>query len=221
MNISENGFEILESFLSQCEMQSIKAEVNEFPKTYPKYGIRGANDKFQTIQQLCSSEKLTKMAESILMDKANLVRVIFFDKTPEYNWLVTWHQDKTICVNTKADIEGWKAWSIKDGKHHVQPSIDVLNKMAAFRIHLDDCDEDNGCLKVIPNSHKLGILTQNEIDSITQNQPAFSCVVKAGDALIIRPHLLHSSSKSNNPSNRRVVHIEFSSYQLPCNLDWA
>ncbi|MBQ4880202.1 phytanoyl-CoA dioxygenase family protein [Pseudoalteromonas luteoviolacea] len=219
--MSENGFEILESFLSQCEMQSIKAEVNEFPKTYPKYGIRGANDKFQTIQQLCSSEKLTKMAESILMDKANLVRVIFFDKTPEYNWLVTWHQDKTICVNTKADVEDWKAWSIKDGKHHVQPSIDVLNKMVAFRIHLDDCDEDNGCLKVIPNSHQLGILTQNEIDSITQNQPAFSCVVKAGDALIIRPHLLHSSSKSSNPSNRRVVHIEFSSYQLPCNLDWA
>ncbi|KZN62067.1 hypothetical protein N473_21215 [Pseudoalteromonas luteoviolacea CPMOR-1] len=71
MNIRENGFEILESFLPQCEMQSIKAEVNEFPKTYPKYGIRGANDKFQTIQQLCSSEKLTKIAESILMGKAN------------------------------------------------------------------------------------------------------------------------------------------------------
>ena len=221
MDIRENGFEILESFISQREIQSIKAEVKEFSETYPKYGIRGANSKFQSIQKLCSSEKLTKIAESFLMGKANLVRVIFFDKTAEHNWLVTWHQDKTICVNRKADIENWKAWSIKDGKHHVQPPIDVLNKMVALRVHLDDCDEDNGCLKVIPSSHQLGVLTQSEIDSITKNQPAFSCVVKAGDALVMRPHLLHSSSKSVNPSNRRVVHIEFSSFQLPCNLAWA
>lgn len=93
--------------------------------------------------------------------------------------------------------------------------------MVAFRVHLDDTDEKNGCLKVIPNSHKLGILAQNEIDLISKKEQPFSCTVKAGDALIMRPHLLHSSSKSVIPSHRRVVHIEFSSYQLPCNLSWA
>ena len=221
LNICENGFEILEKFISQSEIDLIKTEVDAFPEDYPKFGIRNANDKFNTIKKLCSSEKLIQKAESILKGKANLVRVIFFDKTPEHNWLVTWHQDKTICVNAKADIEQWKAWSIKDGKHHVQPSIDVLNKMVAFRVHLDDTDEKNGCLKVIPYSHKLGILAQNEIDLISKKEQPFSCTLKAGDALIMRPHILHSSSKSVIPSHRRVVHIEFSSYQLPCNLSWA
>jgi len=221
LNICENGFEILEKFISQPEIDSIKTEVDAFPEDYPKFGIRNANDKFNTIKKLCSSERLIQKAESILKGKANLVRVIFFDKTPEHNWLVTWHQDKTICVSAKADIEQWKAWSIKDGKHHVQPSINVLNKMVAFRIHLDDTDEKNGCLKVIPNSHKLGILAQNEIDLISKKEQPFSCTVKGGDALIMRPHLLHSSSKSDIPSHRRVVHIEFSSYQLPCNLSWT
>ncbi|WP_285518463.1 phytanoyl-CoA dioxygenase family protein, partial [Thermolongibacillus altinsuensis] len=82
-------------------------------------------------------------------------------------------------------------------------------------------DEKNGCLRVIPSSHKSGILAQNEIDLISKTEKPFSCAVNAGDALIMRPHLLHSSSKSVIPNHRRVVHIEFSSYQLPCNLSWA
>ncbi|MCL1047294.1 phytanoyl-CoA dioxygenase family protein [Shewanella electrodiphila] len=221
MNIRENGFEILKDFISISEIESIKKQVEDFPEKYPKYGIRHANKKFDAIQELCSSDKLIDKAEAILKAKPSLVRVIFFDKTPEHNWLVTWHQDKTISVSSRAEVKGWKAWSIKDGTNHVQPSIDVLNNMVTFRIHLDNTDETNGCLKVIPNSHKLGILTQNEIDSITKQEQPFPCSVNSGDALIMRPHILHSSSKSISPSNRRVVHVEFSSYQLPCNLTWA
>ena len=118
-------------------------------------------------------------------------------------------------------IEGWKAWSIKDGIHHVQPPLEVLNNMVTFRIHLDDTNEENGCLKIIPHSHKLGILTQEEINTIIKQKGLYTCNVNAGDALIMFPHLLHSSSKSKSYSHRRIVHIEFSSYQLPCELTWG
>lgn len=43
----------------------------------------------------------------MLGSQPEIVRVIFFDKTPDKNWLVTWHQDKTILVNSKSDIAGW------------------------------------------------------------------------------------------------------------------
>ena len=93
--------------------------------------------------------------------------------------------------------------------------------MVTFRVHLDPAGHENVCLKVIPCSHEHGILKQREIDVVVKNnEPAF-CVVKAGDAVVMRPHILHSSSKSIVPDHRRVVHVEFSSYELPHEISWA
>lgn len=151
----------------------------------------------------------------------NLVRALFFDKTPEKNWLVTWHQDKTVTLNKQTDLAGWGPWSVKDGVCHVQPPVAILNKMVTFRLHLDSADETNGCLKVIPGTHKYGILKQPEIDEIIRRKIAVPCVVEAGDAVVMRPHILHSSSKAKQPSHRRVVHIEYSNHVLPDGTSWA
>ncbi len=93
--------------------------------------------------------------------------------------------------------------------------------MITFRLHLDDSDKNNGCLKVITKSHNLGILTQKRINEITKKQKPYLCEVQAGDLVMMKPHILHSSSKSVNPKHRRVVHIEYSNYELPENLTWA
>ena len=79
----------------------------------------------------------------------------------------------------------------------------------------------NGCLKVIPGTHKHGILKQEEIDELVQNASVVPCIVDAADAVIMRPHILHSSSKANEPCHRRVVHLEYSSYVLPDGASWA
>lgn len=110
---------------------------------------------------------------------------------------------------------------MKDGTYHVQPPVAVLDKMVTFRLHLDPADETNGCLKVIPGTHKYGILKQTEIDEIVKREIAIPCVVEAGDSVIMRPHLLHSSSKAKRPSHRRIVHIEYSSHVLPQGMSWA
>ncbi|MEW5250264.1 phytanoyl-CoA dioxygenase family protein [Microbulbifer sp. 2201CG32-9] len=150
-----------------------------------------------------------------------VVRVILFDKTPEKNWLVTWHQDKTIAVSGKAEIPGWGPWTVKDGVHHVQPSLEILEDMLTFRIHLDDTNEKNGCLKVIPDSHRLGILSRDAQDQIVKESPEYICSARSGDLLIMRPYILHSSSKGINPSHRRILHVEYSGAMLPKGLRWA
>ena len=93
--------------------------------------------------------------------------------------------------------------------------------MVTFRIHLDDVNESNSCLKVIPKSQSLGILSKNEQDRVVAESEEYICSAKAGDLLVMRPHLLHSSSKGTDPSHRRIVHIEYSSFQLPMGLAWA
>jgi len=221
VQINEHGVEIVRNILSKAVISEIITDVNNFTKECSGHGIRNANKKLKSIDSLSKSSSLSDIASSVLGSKPKIVRVIFFDKTPEKNWIVTWHQDKTIAVDKKIKIAGWGPWTVKDNIHHVQPPIEILNKMVTFRLHLDDSDKNNGCLKVIPKSHSLGILSQEIVNEITAIQEPYLCEVKAGDLVMMKPHILHSSRKSVNPDHRRVVHIEYSNYELPENLTWA
>src|SRR5688572_32967089 len=79
-----------------------------------------------------------------------LVKAIYFDKTPESNWYVTWHQDIIINVKARIETDGFTAWTKKEGVHHVSPPEEILKDTVTIRIHLDDTDETNGALKIIP-----------------------------------------------------------------------
>lgn len=221
LHFKNDGIEIRKALLSKKDIEIIKSDIDIESSKSKEYGIRNLEKEFDSIDKLVHKDSLLSIAKNKLGGQVNLVRALFFDKTPEKNWLVTWHQDKTVTLSKHADIEGWGPWSMKDGTYHVQPPVAVLDNMVTFRLHLDPADETNGCLKVIPGTHKYGILKQAEIDEIVRRETAIQCVVEAGDAIIMRPHLLHSSSKAKRPGHRRVVHIEYSSHVLPQGMNWA
>lgn len=204
----ENGYEMIDEFISQDQLKTIIQDISTVALSTKTSGIRNAEKKFASIKDLANSEQLKHQTKHYLSSPTHLVRAILFNKTAENNWLVSWHQDKTVAVSEKFKQEGWEPWSIKDGIHHVQPPIDVLNQMVTFRIHLDDSHQDNGCLKVLPQSHKLGILNQTAIQIYVQKHKPISCEAAERSALVMRPHLLHSSSKASKPSQRRVLHLE-------------
>lgn len=211
----ENGFEIIESFIEENHISSILDELSVLGMPSGTGGIRNADKKLKSVKYYLSSSSLTEYASSYLQSNASLVRAIIFNKTLSNNWLVPWHQDRTVAVSEKFKKMGWGPWSVKDGILHVQPPINVLHQMITFRIHLDDSDENNGCLRVLPKSQYLGLMSQQEIHSYTSESHPKLCGVKCGGAIVMNPLLLHSSSKSNSPNQRRIMHIEFSSYNLP------
>ena len=220
MNKLMHGFELIKQFISPEIVQTLIDEITNSNELKSPHGIRNAEKKFDCIAKLANTEKIISEAQSILGKKPQLVRAIFFDKNPDKNWLVSWHQDKTVSVNKKEHIDGWGPWTLKDNTHHVQPSESILNNMITFRIHLDDTNADNGCLKVIPKSHTRGVLKQTTIDDIVKRTAFIECEANAGDLLIMRPLILHASSKAISPSHRRVIHLEFSDYELPDGLNW-
>jgi len=57
-----------------------------------------------------------------------------FDKSPEANWLVPWHQDLTIAVRARVDAKGYGPWTVKGGIPHVQPPVPVLERMLTARV---------------------------------------------------------------------------------------
>ncbi len=147
------------------------------------------------------------------------VKGILFNKTQKSNWRVPWHQDLTITVQERLEAEGFGPWTIKGGVVNVQPREDVLRGILAIRIHLDANDHQNGPLRVIPGSHKLGRLTAEQIAKWDKSG-SVECPVPRGGSLLMRPLLLHASSACLLPKSRRVIHLEYSSEDLPDGLRW-
>jgi len=144
---------------------------------------------------------------------------IYFDKPEKSNWFVAWHQDLTIAVNNKADLPGYGPWTIKQNQFAVQPPLNILQENFTIRIHLDDTDEGNGALKVIPGSHLKNICRSENIN--WQNELESTCRVKAGGVMVMRPLLFHASSRATTNKKRRVIHIEFSKANLATGISWA
>lgn len=161
------------------------------------------------------------LSDRLLESRSFPVRSILFDKTPQTNWDVVWHQDVTIAVKERKDVEGFGPWSVKGGVSHVQPPASVLEKMVTLRLHLDDCPAENGPLLVVPGSHLRGFIDIRTLDTAACDRDAVACTVNAGDVVVMRPLLLHASKKSIVPSHRRVLHIEYATERLPDGLRWA
>jgi len=116
---------------------------------------------------------------------------------------------------------GFGAWSVKAGMIHVQPPVGVLESMVTIRLHLDDCEEDNGPLRAIPGSHRLGKLSEREVELRVAELDERSYACPRGGVVVMRPLILHASSSAVNPRHRRVLHVEYASCDLPPPLEWA
>jgi ectoine hydroxylase-related dioxygenase (phytanoyl-CoA dioxygenase family) len=184
------------------------------------FAIRKLLDVISEARYFASNQAIRNLVEPVLGSGARVVRGVFFDKTPEANWKIIWHQDTTIAVKEKREVAGYGPWSIKAGVFNVQPPASVLERMLTVRVHLDDADENNGALRVIPGSHTGGILEQEEIERWKQRATPVVCSVKRGGAMLMKPLLLHASSASMNPSHRRVLHLEYANFQLEGGLEW-
>lgn len=149
------------------------------------------------------------------------IQCTYFEKSTTTNWLVPIHQDLSIPVKQRIEHSDLNGWSIKDSEQYVQAPIEFTEQMIAVRIHLEDCTEEDGPVVVLPRTHRLGKISNREALQFRQNEVSQVCILNAGAALIMRPTLLHLSSKASGHSRRRVLHFVFAPQQPPCDLEYA
>lgn len=183
------------------------------------YAIRNLLTLVPQVGELARSRAIRNLIDPVLGPDTRVVRGLLFDKTPNTNWKVAWHQDLSIAVRRRVNLAGYGPWSVKADVVHVQPPLTVLQRMLTVRVHLDDCGPENGPLKVVPGSHAHGLLEPDEIKHWSARLPV-ACHVPTGGALIMRPLILHASSSAQQPSHRRVIHLEFAAAPLPRGLEW-
>jgi len=212
-NVEQSGYAVVPASVSEDTIRSLEQTLEG-----REHGVRNLLTN-PVIRNFAASEIVRTSVASVLGEGCFAVRGIFFNKNPSANWKVVWHQDCVIAVRERVKIAGWGPWSLKAGVTHVRPAAQVLDRMLAIRIHLDDCGLHNGPLRVIPGSHRQGFLSDSQIHDLPKEEAA-SCVVHRGDAILMRPLLLHASSPALHPSNRRVIHLEFGADELPSGLEW-
>jgi len=183
-------------------------------------GLRNILKLSAVVRDLARSPSFTELVEPILGKDAKVVRGLYFDKRAEANWKVAWHQDLSIAVKERSEIAGYGPWSVKAGITHVQPPAALLEQMLTLRLHLDDTDETNGALRVLPGTHRLGRLSAERLQEYSQRMEIHVCNVQHGGVMLMRPLLAHSSSTSQLLRRRRVIHLEYCGAELPDGLEW-
>jgi ectoine hydroxylase-related dioxygenase (phytanoyl-CoA dioxygenase family) len=161
------------------------------------------------IEAAAKDERLLRIARRALGDGAVPFRVTLFDKSARANWLVVWHQDTALPLESPTDSAEWGPWSKKAGVLYAHAPAWALSRVLALRIHLDASTSENGPLRVIPGSRLGGVLSDDEILDLARTQENVEALVPRGGVLAMRPLLIHSSSKARAGGPRRVLHIEY------------
>lgn len=225
IELEENGYSVLANLYSDNEinqiltcLESTEQEGKSFLKTKDLFAIRQLIKNIPELTELLFNAKLTTLISDLSESDYFLTKAIYFDKPNESNWFVAYHQDLSISVDQKSDLDNYVNWTFKKGQYGVQPPIKILQDTITIRIHLDDTDKNNGALKVIPKSHLKGIIRVESKDWEVENE--YVCEVKKGGVMLMKPLTLHASNRTINGKKRRVIHLEFNKHKLTKPLNW-
>lgn len=216
--LNGNGFAVVPGIYAQIEVESINKLITSVQGTELMFGERQFLQRTPGLLELLLNESLQKLLQEVAPGYF-FIKSIYFDKPPQSNWFVSWHQDKTIFVKEKIETVGFKNWTKKDGEFGVQPPAEYLGNIITVRIHLDDTDKTNGALKIIPHSHSESSVRSAGV--AFSDSDAVICPVKAGGVMLMKPLLFHSSSRSTSDAQRRVIHLELCNLELPEGLEWS
>ena len=225
-DIEEYGFAIVPDVIDGDTIADLLQELQqEEPQksSHAGQGMYALRNLFQTIpniRTLAMSRPVQTLVEPFFGADCFAVRAIYFDKLPNANWKVPWHQDLSVALTAQRDCAGFGPWSQKAGVAHAQAPVSLLEGMLTIRLHLDACYKENGPLRVLPGTHRYGKLNPTQIESLRSQVEEVVCEVGSGGALLMRPLLLHASAAAQIPNHRRVIHMEYANTRLPDGLEW-
>ncbi len=212
-NLNQKGFSIIENIFDNVELNKIIEFIkdNNFD-----FSERQLLNRYPEVEEMIfQNGKFKELYNSICDNSYFLSKAIYFNKPSKSNWFVSYHQDLSISVKNREESKGFTSWTNKNKQLGVIPPIEILENIITFRIHLDKADNTNGGLKVISNSHKEGIIRIDENFNKSDLGKEILCEVEKGGVMLMKPLLLHSSSKSIFENDRRVIHLEFCNQEIP------
>jgi len=207
----ENGYVILKSNFSLEECNDLKKYLDSMPPkvfipfTEIPWGWGNLIDD-NNLKFIVNDDTTNNLLSQILGDYV-YNHLYVHNKVKWYGLLENWHQE-VYNIKTFApgyDKEDWDCF-------------------AQVYVPLDPQNLENGCLKIIPKSHKMGVLehidfigpnmghkritTNTDIEKAYQEYGILNLELNPGDVVIFNHLLLHGSTSNNSPFNRRAIVLQ-------------
>jgi ectoine hydroxylase-related dioxygenase (phytanoyl-CoA dioxygenase family) len=206
MKLAETGFHVVQECFSSRECSELVETLSAVSRS--RAGARHLM-AIPAVAAMANDKRLIDLARRWVGDSAVAFRATLFEKSAETNWLIPWHQDTALPLARQFDLAGWGPWSQKAGVNYAHAPANALARVIALRLHLDQSGQDNGPLRVVPGSHRAGVLSDESVLESVSSSGFVNCCVEQGGVIAMRPLIVHSSSKAKNGKPRRVLHIEY------------
>ena len=175
-SIAEQGFSIIPSVFHHQEIERVLEQIERRNLPRSMAGVRHAL-RHPEIAELARDRRLIQLASEILGHAAFPYGATLFDKSAVANWLVVWHQHTALPLRKRSEVPGWGP--VKDGVLYAHAPATALSKVVTLRLHFDDSTEYNGPLRVLPGTHEMGVLTDDEIQQLECRMIPVECIVPA------------------------------------------
>jgi len=185
------------------------AECDRLLDALPKSDVAGTRTlmEISIFSDLAMELRLRNPLNRVLSELV-AVQCTLFQKSSDRNWAVGLHRDDVVAISGEGE---WPSVGIKEGLPCVRVPREALKTFLAVRLNLDHAGE--GDLRVVPGSHHH--------NHAASRDSAVAVHVARGGALVMRPSLLHGSSKLRSSSARRVLHYLFAPQAwLPAGYRW-
>ena len=213
-----DGYFILKGFLTADEVESIRREITAIVDRYPdvpeelvqiepaarrgsvkpdsvELGVRKLfrmtlhNELFRS---LAHHPRMVGIAVELLGPDVTLYQSMLLMKPPRFGGQKVWHQDNAYFRLEPNDVFG-------------------------FWIALDDATIENGCMHVIPGSHRGGIGKHGGVSddygltTAPTADDAVACAMDTGDALVFHGETYHYTPPNRTEQRRRALQYHYAS----------
>jgi hypothetical protein len=104
--VERDGYGLVHDVCDTGQLGAILSDLENVNTPRSRAGIRHVMSQ-SAVANVARSTQMLAIATSLLGPTAAPFRATLFDKSPESNWLVAWHQDTALPLQKKREVEGW------------------------------------------------------------------------------------------------------------------
>ena len=231
-----DGYVVVRGLLRPAELERLKAEMNRIVDAWPADGEAAPGDAPET--PLVAFDPAVVTGQLKVKTRADGVRRLFrmavhdaffarFAKDPRFvDFLARLWGPNVALLQSMALMKppktGEKRFHQDQAYFRLAPS-----RVAAYWIAVDDTDAENGCMHVVPGSHKAGVAPHGAQVGLDPSDPEYrrlnlggvyysaleppaardvvAVPMRAGDAVLFHGDLVHGTPPNASQSRRRFA----------------
>jgi ectoine hydroxylase-related dioxygenase (phytanoyl-CoA dioxygenase family) len=208
-----DGYVVVPGLIGRAEVRRLDAEIDRMIAGGQREGTPSGwifalhRQESDICAAFAADDRILALVEQVVSPGVGLHSSKLVAKPPRSHDVCHWHQDETYYFDRGAD-----------------PVMRSQVRMSIW-VPLQDANQDNGCLWVVPGSHTAGIEGYREVGdghcrrkllkADYADEHAIPLGVRAGDAVLFSSYLWHHSKGNATDRVRRAFIVSYQEATIP------